>query len=182
MSEWKKHKIKDIAEIISGSTPSTSIPEFWDGEVPWITPKDLSTHKYRHISRGERNISTLGVQKTGLKPLPINTVLITSRAPIGYIALSSAPVTTNQGFKNLIINKEHNPSFFYYLAKTLKTVFENNAGVTTFREISSTAMGEIPVILPTRETQDKIAKTLNILDEKIELNHRLNDNLAHLAA
>ena len=178
MSEWKRHKIKDIAEIVSGSTPPTSIPEFWDGDVPWITPKDLSTHKYRHISRGERNISMTGAQKAGLKTLPINTVLITSRAPIGYVALSAVPVTTNQGFKNLIVKKEHSATFFYYLAKLLRPVFENNAGVTTFKEISATAMGEISVILPTLETQDKIAKILSAIDKKIELNHRLNDNLA----
>ena len=102
MSEWVEKRINDIAEVIAGGTPSTTVADYWDGNISWITPNDLSSHKERYISRGERSITRLGLNNSAAKILPKNTILMTTRAPIGYLAIAENEVSTNQGFKNLV--------------------------------------------------------------------------------
>ena len=98
----EKYKIKNLGTIISGGTPSTSNENYWDGNIIWITPKDLSKNKCKYIYTGERNISKDGLEHSSAKLLPKNAVLLSSRAPIGYLALAGCELTTNQGFKSIV--------------------------------------------------------------------------------
>ena len=109
----KKYKITDIGNIVSGGTPSTTIPSYWDGNVSWITPKDLSKNTNRYIYHGERNTTDKGLNNSSAKIVPINTVLLSSRAPIGYLALSGKELCTNQGFKSVIPNVNVGNGYIY---------------------------------------------------------------------
>ena len=100
-SEWKKIQLQDVADVVGGGTPSTKESSYWNGDVPWLTPKDLSGYNERYISRGERNISEEGLDNSSAVLLPASSILLTSRAPIGYVAIAKKPIATNQGFKSL---------------------------------------------------------------------------------
>lgn len=96
----KSYKIDEIGKVVAGGTPSTKISSYWDGNISWITPKDLSNFSVKYITHGERNISEKGLNNSSAKLIPKNSVLLSSRAPIGYIAIASKELATNQGFKN----------------------------------------------------------------------------------
>lgn len=177
----KKVKLEEIAEIVSGGTPSTAESEFWNGEIPWITPKDLSGYNKKRIIRGERNISELGLRNSSARILPKNTILFTSRAPIGYVAIADTEVTTNQGFKSLILKDGNDPDFFYYLLKNNKDKIESFASGSTFKEISASVLRQLEFEIPSYEDQIKISKILNSLDDKIELNNQTNETLEAMA-
>lgn len=136
-----KYKIKEIGEIVSGGTPLTSNKLYWDGEVPWITPKDLSKNTNRFIYRGERNITLCGLNNSSAKILPTNTVLLSSRAPIGYLALAGNSLCTNQGFKSIICNEKMvSPIYLYYLLSTkIEDLISISSG-STFLELSKNAL------------------------------------------
>ena len=126
MSEWIECTISDIGTVVGGATPSTKKSEnYVDGKIAWITPKDLSTFKGRYIVSGERNITESGLKSCSTKLLPKNTVLFSSRAPIGYIAIAANDVCTNQGFKSVIPNENTDPLFLYYLLKFNKDKIES---------------------------------------------------------
>ena len=138
---WEEKAIGEIAEVIGGGTPKTSTPEFWGEDIPWITPKDLSSFQGRYISRGERSITEAGLQSSSARLLPENTVLLSSRAPIGYLAIAKNPVATNQGFKSLVLKKEYVPEFYYYFLKANVNLLERHASGSTFKEISGSVVG-----------------------------------------
>src|SRR5687768_14608623 len=104
-NEWKEYSVADFAEVIGGGTPSTSDEDNFGGNIPWITPKDLSDFSFRYITHGERNITEQGLNNSNATLLPTGTVLLSSRAPVGYLAIASNPVTTNQGFKSLVVRE-----------------------------------------------------------------------------
>ncbi|WP_304332089.1 restriction endonuclease subunit S [Brachyspira innocens] len=178
---WKKLKISECAEIICGGTPSTSKMEYWDGNIPWITPKDLSNYNSMYISKGNRNISELGLKNSSAKLLPKNTILLTTRAPIGYIAIAKNELSTNQGFKSLIMKDGNIPEFFYYLLKYNMDSIKNLGNGTTFMEVNSTSLKKLELNIPPLEKQKKIASILSSLDDKIELNNRMNKILEEMA-
>ena len=182
MSEWKRYKISDFADVIGGGTPSTKIEEYYGGSIPWLTPKDMSTHNEKYIEHGARNITELGLQKSSARLLPKGTVLFTSRAPIGYIAITKGEVSTNQGFKSLICDEKiaHN-EYIYYLLKSKVKEIESIASGSTFKEVSGKVLKEFTVELPPLQTQKKIAHILSTLDEKIELNRKMNETLEKMA-
>lgn len=174
----KKVKLEELGEIVGGSTPSTKNEKNYGGTICWITPKDLSDLKGRYINRGERNITEEGYKSTSTKMLPINSVLFSSRAPIGYIAINNeTEVCTNQGFKSIVPNEKTDYMFLYYLLKYNKNNIVSLSSGTTFKEISGTVMKNIEVYIPEKEEQIKIAKILSTIDDKIELNTKINDNL-----
>ena len=109
-----------IGTIVGGATPSTKESSFWDGVVPWLSPKDLTGYHFRYIKRGERNISQKGLDSCSAQLLPAGTVLFSSRAPIGYIAIAANPICTNQGFKSVIPKQSVDPLFLYTFGKTLR--------------------------------------------------------------
>ena len=181
MTDWQKFKLGDISEVIGGGTPSTKNYDFWNGDIPWLTPKDLSGYNNRYISRGERNITKLGLQNSSARMLPKGTVLLTSRAPIGYLAIAENDVCTNQGFKSIILKDGYCPEFFYYLLKNNIDYIIGMGSGSTFAEISGTQVKNLEFTVPPLDVQKKIAGVLGELDDKIELNNKINNNLEQQA-
>ena len=176
--DWSIKKIGDIGQVIGGGTPSTKDKLYYGGKIPWITPKDLSDHKFTFIERGERNITKIGLNNSSERLLPRGTVLFTSRAPIGYVAIAKNAVSTNQGFKSIICNpqKAYN-KFIYYALNYYKDKIENVASGSTFKEISGTTLKNFEILLPPLDEQKVIADRLFSIDSKIELNHQMNKTL-----
>ena len=182
MEEWKECTLSDLGTIVGGATPSTKdSSNYENGSIAWITPKDLSTHTERFISHGERNITEKGLKSCSAQLMPPNSILFTSRAPIGYIAIAKNEVCTNQGFKSIVPNKDTDFMFLYYLLKYNKDNIENLGSGTTFKEVSGSTMRNVPVKVPPLPTQQKTAAILSSLDDKIELNNKINDNLEQQA-
>ena len=181
MNEWKIYKLSEIGTIIGGATPSTSNPHYYGGQIPWITPKDLSTLNGRFIEKGERNITEKGLSSCSAQLLPQGSILFTSRAPIGYVAIAKNPITTNQGFKSIVPNEKVNNIFLYYLMVYNKSNIEAMGSGTTFKEVSGSTMKKVEIRIPNIDVQKRIASILASLDDKIELNRRINDNLEEQA-
>ena len=183
MAEWVECKISDIGTVVGGATPSTKKTENYEGgNIAWITPKDLSTLSGRYIKCGERNITEIGLKNCSTQLLPKNTVLFSSRAPIGYVAIAANEVCTNQGFKSVIPNEAIDPLFLFYLLKHNKDKIEAMGSGTTFKEVSGNTMKNIIVRVPSdKEVQKNIASMLGALDDKIEENKRINNNLEEQA-
>ena len=183
MAEWIDCKIADLGTVIGGATPSTKKLEYYEkGSIAWITPKDLSTFRGRYIRRGERNITELGLKSCSTQLLPKNTVLFSSRAPIGYIAIAENELCTNQGFKSVIPNENTDPLFLYYLLKYNKNKIESMGSGTTFKEISGNTMKNIVVSVPRdKKVQEQISSMLGVIDNKIESNEKINNNLEQQA-
>lgn len=179
MAEWKECTIADIGTVIGGATPSTKKTENYDGgQIPWITPKDLSKFGGRYISRGDRNITEVGLKSCSTQLLPTHSVLFSSRAPIGYVAIAQNEVCTNQGFKSVVPNENTDYLFLYYLLKYKKEAIEHMGSGTTFKEVSGNTMKGIHVKVPVSiGEQRKIASVLDALDTKIEDNEKINKNL-----
>lgn len=179
ISEWKECTIAELGYVAGGATPSTKEPQNYDGgHIPWITPKDLSTFSGRYISRGGRNITEKGLKSCSAQMLPKHSILFSSRAPIGYIAIADCPLCTNQGFKSVIPNENTDYLFLYYLLKYNKEKIENMGSGTTFKEVSGATMKSIKVSVPISKcTQHIIGNILGNIDDKIELNNAINENL-----
>lgn len=179
MTEWKECKIANLGTVVGGATPSTKdSANYENGTIAWITPKDLSTFTGRYIKRGERNITQIGLKSCSTQLMPPNSVLFSSRAPIGYIAIAANEVCTNQGFKSVIPNENTDSLFLFYLLKYNKDKIEGMGSGTTFKEVSGNTMKNIVVNVPTdKKVQEKIAAILGSIDEKIEENEQINNNL-----
>ena len=153
---WQIGTISDLGTVVGGSTPSKTKPEYYTNNgIAWITPKDLSINKSKFISHGENDITELGLKNSSATVMPKGTVLFSSRAPIGYIAIASNEVTTNQGFKSVIPYSEIGTAFVYFFLKHSLPVIESAASGSTFKEISGSAMKNIPAIIPDRNTLDQ---------------------------
>lgn len=183
MSEWKKCKLSDLGTVVGGATPSTKNEENYEGgTIAWITPKDLAGYKRRYIMRGKRNITEKGLNSCSAQILPVNSILFSSRAPIGYVAIAGQEMCTNQGFKSIIPNDDTDYMFLYYLLKYNKNKIESMGSGTTFKEVSGRTMKNIEVTVPNSLTeQRKIASILSVIDEKIEINEKINENLEEQA-
>ena len=181
-SRWKIYKFGDIAQIIGGGTPSTSNPNNWNGDIPWLTPRDLTGYTNVYISKGERNITNEGLTNSSARMLPKGSVLLTSRAPIGYVVIASNEICTNQGFKNLILNETiaHNLFIYYWLKNNVEYLQSIGTG-TTFAEISASTVKDVDIELPPLSEQKEIASVLNSIDLKIELLQSQNETLEKLA-
>ena len=178
----KKVRIIDIAEIKNGSTPSTKVRDNYDGNIIWITPKDLSKQNHRFIFRGEKTITQKGYNSCSTTLIPKGSILLSSRAPIGLLAIADVECCTNQGFKNLILNKEKidNKWFYYYLKLRINEIEALGSG-TTFKELSKTNLENFEIDIPDLQTQSAIARVLSSFDDKIELNNTMNKELENLA-
>ena len=155
----EKCKLGDICEIVSGSTPKTTIEEYWDGDVKWITPAELNENVYI-INDSVRKITKLAVEKTGLSSFPEGTVILSTRAPIGKVAIAGCEMYCNQGFKNLICSEKIFNKYLYWFLKG-NTMFLNSLGRgATFKEISKAIVSEIEINVPEIEEQHEIVKIL----------------------
>lgn len=150
---WSECTLSDIGSVVAGGTPSKSKPEYYaDQGIAWITPKDLSVNKSKFISHGENDISELGFSKSSVAKMPAGTILFSSRAPIGYIAIAQNEVTTNQGFKSVIPNENIGTAYLYFLLKNLLPTIEGMASGSTFKEISGSTMKSVPTVMPDADT------------------------------
>jgi len=178
--KWKTCTIADIGTVVGGATPSTKkIENYENGNIAWVTPKDLAGFSGRFISHGERNITEIGLKSCSTQMMPKHSVLFSSRAPIGYVAIANNELCTNQGFKSVVPNENTDYMFLYYLLKYNKEKIENMGSGTTFKEVSGNTMRGIEVTVPESiEDQKKIASILSTIDDKIERNEAINKNLA----
>lgn len=163
-----KYKLGDVCEIVSGSTPKTGVPEYWDGDEKWITPAELNENTYV-ITDSVRKLTELGVKKTGLSPFPEGTVILSSRAPIGKVAIAGCEMYCNQGFKNLICSEKINNRYLYWFLKG-KAEFLNSLGRgATFKEISKQIVSNIEINVPPIAEQKQAAIRLQKANAIIRL-------------
>lgn len=175
-------KIKDFAQIINGATPSTKNKEYFCGNIVWVTPKDLSINKSKYIRDSEKRITEDAYNSCSTEMIPCDSILLSSRAPIGLLAINKVKCCTNQGFKSLILDKtKANVEYIYYYLKCNIKKIELLGGGTTFKEISKTILENLEIDLPNYKLQYKIAKILSSIDNKIELNNKINDELEAMA-
>lgn len=164
--EWKEYKLKKIADVVGGGTPSTNEIEYWNGEIQWFTPSEIGDKKYVDFSN--RTITELGLKKSSAKVLPKGTILLTTRASLGDMAILKNKATTNQGFQSLIIKENFNNEFVYYMKdKISKFCYKNSSG-STFLEISKSNLEKFKAIIPSLKEQTKIANFLSNVDNIIE--------------
>ena len=156
--EWTTGTISDLGTVVGGSTPSKAKPEYYtETGIAWITPKDLSINKSKFVFHGENDITELGLKNSSATIMPEGTVLFSSRAPIGYIAIAAGEVTTNQGFKSVVPKSEVGTPFVYFFLKNTLPVIEGMASGSTFKEVSGSTMKNVPAIIPDAETLAKFS-------------------------
>lgn len=175
-------KIKDFAQIINGATPSTKNKKYFCGNIVWVTPKDLSINKSKYIRDSEKRITEDAYNSCSTEMIPCDSILLSSRAPIGLLAINKVKCCTNQGFKSLILDKtKANVEYIYYYLKCNIKKIELLGGGTTFKEISKTILENLEIDLPNYKLQYKIAKILSSIDNKIGINNKINDELEAMA-
>ena len=156
--EWATGTISDLGTVVGGSTPSKAKPEYYtESGIAWITPKDLSINKSKFVSHGENDITELGLRNSSASLMPEGTVLFSSRAPIGYIAIAAGEVTTNQGFKSVVPKPEIGTPFAYFFLKNTLPVIEGMASGSTFKEVSGSTMKNVPAVIPDAEILAKFS-------------------------
>ena len=183
--EWITGTISDFGAVVGGGTPSKAKPEYYTKSgIAWITPKDLSINKSKFISHGENDITDLGLKNSSATIMPKGTVLFSSRAPIGYIAIAAGEVTTNQGFKSIVPKLEIGTAFVYFFLKRNLSIIEGMASGSTFKEVSGSTMKNIPAVIPDNETLAKfndfcapIFAQQQVLEEQNQSLVILRDNL-----
>ena len=178
----KKYKLGEIATIYNGSTPSTKEADNYDGNIIWATPKDLSDQQSKYFYCGSRNITEKGFNSCSTQLIPANNILMSSRAPIGLFAINKVDCCTNQGFKNIVLDKKiADVEYMYYFLKHHVKEIEALGSGTTFKEVSKTSFEKYEISIPSLLTQQKISAVLSSLDDKIALNRRMNAKLEQMA-
>ena len=158
---WRMGTLEDLGEIIGGATPSTNNPDLWcDNGISWLSPADLSKKSCKFISKGAKDITELGYNSCSTKLLPKGSILFSSRAPIGLMAITTKELCTNQGFKSIVPQKDYGSEYVYYYLLSIKDkIAEENTG-STFDEVSGQTMKEYPAILPSKQVTDKFSELL----------------------
>ena len=168
--DWEIKYLSDFGKIQSGGTPSTTMAEYWGGNIAWCTPSDITSTPTKYINATERAITDLGLKNSAATVMPAGSILLCTRATIGELKINSIPMATNQGFKNIAINKGGNVDFLYYLLQTKKDCMLELAIGSTFLEISKTALCKIPLQTPMQSNeQSKIADALSDIDSLVEV-------------
>ena len=177
-ASWKTVVVDDVAEVFNGATPSTGDEQNYGGDIVWITPKDLSDQKQKFVYQGERNISQAGYDSCSTHLLPINTVLMSSRAPIGLLAIAKKELCTNQGFKSFVPKEDRIATYlYYYLQFHIKQIEQLGTG-TTFKEVSREDVLKFPILKPKDTILDLWEKRVSALnDRQLEL-QKENENLS----
>ena len=175
--EWVTKSINDLAVVIGGGTPDTTVKSYWDGEIQWFTPSEIGKNKY--VDSSLRTITEVGLNNSSAKLLPPNTILLSSRATIGECSLSLRECATNQGFQCLV-SKKCNVDFLYYLIQTKKKDLIRKSCGSTFLEISANEVRKIQVSVPSDVEQQKIAELLSLIDERIATKNKIIEDLKKL--
>ena len=175
--EWETKPINDLAVVIGGGTPDTTVKSYWDGEIQWFTPSEIGKTKY--VDSSLRTITEDGLNNSSAKRLPPNTILLSSRATIGECSLSLRECATNQGFQSLV-SKKCNVDFLYYLIQTKKNDLIRKSCGSTFLEISANEVRKIQVSIPSDVEQQKIAGLLSLIDERITTQNKIIEDLKKL--
>ena len=168
---WEIRTIEDVAEkIAQGGTPDTTVPEFWNGDIPWITPAEMGDDALHHYTKQTvRALSTIGLQNSSAEILPAYSVIVSSRAPIGYVTINTVPMATNQGCKGIVPKQQIYHEFLYYSLLRAKRQLNDLGAGAGFKEISASSLKKLKILMPERAEQQKIADCLSSLDELIEL-------------
>lgn len=166
MNEY--YYLSDIGKIVSGATPKTSDPENYGGDIVWITPADLSGYSSKYISHGARNITQKGYDSCSTQLMPKGSVLFSSRAPIGYVAIAASDICTNQGFKSIVPDERVDSEFLYYQLKYLKKTIQDLGRGTTFKEVSAKEMSKVTVWLPSMEKQRELVSRIEELASNLD--------------
>ena len=177
--EWNKYTINDLATVVGGGTPDTTVKSYWGGDIQWFTPSEIGKNKYVDFSK--RTITRDGLDNSSAKLLPLHTILLSSRATVGECSIASNECTTNQGFQSLIAKQCNiNIDFLYYLIQTKKKDLIRNACGSTFLEISANEIRKIKVAVPVQNEQEQIAKLLSLIDERIATQNKIIEKLQSL--
>ena len=177
---WPVATVGEVCDVVSGATPKTGKPEFWDGNVPWVTPKDLSELGQKHLCDTPRKITRAGLESCSAKMLPARSVLFSSRAPIGLVAINTLPVCTNQGFKSLVPRSDLvSPDFLFWWLRAQEKHIQSKGRGATFKEVSKKIVENLQIPLPPTAEQKRIA---GILDAADALGAKRREALAQLDA
>ena len=161
---WEISPIGDRCKIVSGSTPKTSVPEYWGGDIPWLTPDDLSKNRSKIVERGARSITRAGLDSCSTRLVPPGSVIFTSRAPIGYVAIAANEMCTNQGFKTAVPSSDIRSDFLYWQLQHVTPDIRSRASGTTFLEISGKGFAATKIVVPPLAEQERIVE---ILEEQL---------------
>jgi type I restriction enzyme S subunit len=168
--DWEIIAIEYIGEIVSGGTPKTGIKEYWDGDIKWITPTDVTALKgLKFIEKTKRTISLDGLKSSSANMLPVKSLIVCTRATIGDSVINNVELSTNQGFKSLIPKSNFNTEYLYYVITSIKSLLIKLSSGSTFLELSTKAFKKIELPLPPLPEQQKIASILSTVDDKIEV-------------
>lgn len=165
---WEVKKLGEVGQIISGGTPSTSEESYWNGNIAWISPSDLSGYTDKYISKGKKSITESGLKNSSARLISKGSVLFSSRAPIGYTVIAANDVCTNQGFKSVIPNKILSSDYLYHYLKSSKQMAEKVANGTTFKEISLKAFSQLSIPLPPLSEQKAIVSKIEELFSELD--------------
>ena len=165
---WVYSKLSGIGQIVSGGTPSTKQDSYWNGDIAWITPADLTGYGDKYISYGKRNITQMGLAESSAQLMPAGSVHFSSRAPIGYIVISRNKICTNQGFKSIVPYVIDINEYLYYFLKEQVEKIKARASGTTFKEISGTEFGNTIIPLPPLAEQHRIVAKIDALFSKLD--------------
>jgi type I restriction enzyme S subunit len=165
---WVETNLGEIADVIGGGTPSTTIPEYWDGKIVWLTPTEITSQDGKVVSDSIRKITDLGFKNSGAQMLPKDSVILTSRASVGYVALAGQDLCTNQGFQSLIPKQSVLPKFLMFWIQQNRSEFESRSAGSTFKEISKSNVKSIKLNLPPLPEQKRIVDLISSVDSYIE--------------
>jgi type I restriction enzyme S subunit len=181
MGEWREYKISDIADVIGGGTPKTSVAEYWNGDIPWLSVIDFNTGK-KYVSKTEKRITRLGLEKSSTKLLQTNDIIISARGTVGALAMLDKPMTFNQSCYGMRAKEKITTSdyLFYLLKNTVRQLQQASYGAV-FDTITRNTFDETDISLPPLKEQKAIAEVLSSLDDKIDLLHRQNKTLEEMA-
>lgn len=169
--EWLLTSIENISEVIAGGTPKANDPENFvepPNGIGWLTPADLSGYSHKYIGHGKRDLSEKGYKSSSAKLIPKGSVVFSSRAPIGYVAIASNEISTNQGFKNFVIDENISSEYLYYYLKRIRDLAESLGTGTTFKELSGSACKKLPFVLASLVEQQEIVRQLDVMLTQVE--------------
>lgn len=167
-SSWEWTVIKVLGDIVSGATPSTKVRDYWDGDIIWFAPSDLTGYRQKFIARGAKTLTEEGLANSSARIMPAGSVMFSSRAPVGYVAINSVPAATNQGFKSVVPYTGIFNEYLYHYLKASKQMAEQRATGTTFKELSGAAFGVLPAPLPPTNEQRRIVEKIEAMFDEID--------------